>query len=50
MKNYIDESVLSKLPTGYQSNLKQSNASEQDDMGNYISQVVIADMSSILSL
>lgn len=34
MKNYIDESVLSKLPTGYQSNLKESNASEEDDMGN----------------
>ncbi|KAL9228066.1 hypothetical protein vseg_003682 [Gypsophila vaccaria] len=32
MKNYVDESVLSKLPTGYQSNLKQSNASEEDDM------------------
>ncbi|KAH9618082.1 hypothetical protein KSS87_020110 [Heliosperma pusillum] len=32
MKNYMDESVLSKLPVGYQSNLKQSNASEEDDM------------------
>ncbi|KAK9672305.1 hypothetical protein RND81_12G091200 [Saponaria officinalis] len=32
MKNYVDESVLSKLPIGYQSNLKQSNASEEDDM------------------
>lgn len=33
MKNFLEESVLSKLPTGYQSNLKQSNASEEDDMG-----------------
>ncbi|KAL8166755.1 hypothetical protein V2J09_008254 [Rumex salicifolius] len=32
MKNFLDESVLSKLPTGYQSNLKQSNASEEEDM------------------
>ncbi|GAB4842995.1 hypothetical protein Ancab_012973 [Ancistrocladus abbreviatus] len=31
-KNYVEESVLSKLPSGYQSNLKQSNASEEDDM------------------
>lgn len=33
MKGYLDESVLSKLPSGYQSDLKQSNASEEDDMG-----------------
>ncbi|XP_010671758.2 DNA replication complex GINS protein SLD5 [Beta vulgaris subsp. vulgaris] len=32
MKGYLDESVLSKLPSGYQSDLKQSNASEEDDM------------------
>ncbi|XP_021774279.1 DNA replication complex GINS protein SLD5-like [Chenopodium quinoa] len=32
MKSYLDESVLSKLPTGYQSDLKQSNASEENDM------------------
>ncbi|KNA18509.1 hypothetical protein SOVF_070120 [Spinacia oleracea] len=32
MKSYLDESVLSKLPSGYQSDLKQSNASEEDDM------------------
>ncbi|XP_057546400.1 DNA replication complex GINS protein SLD5 [Amaranthus tricolor] len=32
MKNYLDESVLSKLPIGYQSDIKQSNASEEDDM------------------
>lgn len=32
MKKYLDESVLSKLPVGYQSNLKQSSASEEDDM------------------
>ncbi|GMH08649.1 hypothetical protein Nepgr_010489 [Nepenthes gracilis] len=33
MKNYMDEAVLSKLPSGYQSNVKQSIASEEDDMG-----------------
>ncbi|CAO2821463.1 unnamed protein product [Amaranthus hypochondriacus] len=32
MKSYLDESVLSKLPIGYQSDIKQSNASEEDDM------------------
>ncbi|KAL2921117.1 DNA replication complex GINS protein SLD5 [Bienertia sinuspersici] len=32
MKGYLDESVLSKLPSGYQSDLKQSNASEENDM------------------
>lgn len=32
MKSYLNESVLSKLPSGYQSDLKQSNASEEDDM------------------
>lgn len=32
MKKYLDESILSKLPVGYQSNLKQSSASEEDDM------------------
>ncbi|GAB2245041.1 hypothetical protein Droror1_Dr00000534 [Drosera rotundifolia] len=32
MGSHMDESVLSKLPSGYQSNLKQSNASDEDDM------------------
>ncbi|GAB2265723.1 hypothetical protein Dimus_000761 [Dionaea muscipula] len=32
MGNYMEESVLSKFPSGYRSNLKQSNASEDDDM------------------
>uniref|UniRef100_A0A803N2B0 DNA replication complex GINS protein SLD5 n=1 Tax=Chenopodium quinoa TaxID=63459 RepID=A0A803N2B0_CHEQI len=36
MKSYLDESVLSKLPTGYQSDLKQSNASEENDMGSFL--------------
>lgn len=36
MKSYLDESVLSKLPIGYQSDIKQSNASEEDDMGNFL--------------
>lgn len=32
--NHLDETVLSKLPDNYQSVLKQSITSEEDDMGN----------------
>lgn len=34
MEKHLEQSVLSRLPYGYQSILKQSISSEEDDMGN----------------
>lgn len=36
IKNHLEQSVLSKLPEQYQSHLRQSAASEEDDMGEQI--------------
>lgn len=33
MEKHLEQSVLSRLPYGYQSILKQSISSEEDDMG-----------------
>lgn len=33
MQQHLEQSVLSKLPDSYQSFLKQSTISEEDDMG-----------------
>lgn len=33
MEQHLEQSVLSKLPSSYQSHLKQSSSSEEDDMG-----------------
>lgn len=36
MEKHLEQSVLSRLPNGYQSILKQSIASEEDDMGTLL--------------
>ncbi|PWA34748.1 DNA replication protein [Artemisia annua] len=36
MKQHFEQSVLSKLPERYNSHLKQSVISEEDDMGNFL--------------
>lgn len=36
MQQHLEQSVLSKLPDSYQSVLKQSAISEEDDMGKLI--------------
>lgn len=36
IKYHLEQSVLSKLPEQYQSHLRQSAASEEDDMGEQI--------------
>ena len=41
MERHLEQSVLSRLPDGYQSILKQSVASEEDDMGIRLSFLVI---------